>query len=206
MNRAEILQGIADVAREQLGWSGELSEEMRLVERLGLDSLRLLTLVVEIEDRFRVCLDEEVDAQIETVADLIENALISRPELAAHQALVSARVTRLRQEHFRPLLPYIQLGVSAGTFGGGPSTVFAGQGGRSDIDALAVWELKNLGLGNLLLHRKRTSELASAELEAELIQDRITAEVITAAADESSTLPSVRMSPRKIWARAPSMA
>jgi len=83
MSRAEILEGIADVAREQLGWSGELSEEMRLVERLGLDSLRLLTLVVEIEDRFRVCLDEEVDAQIETVADLIDAIGIKLAERTA---------------------------------------------------------------------------------------------------------------------------
>ena len=60
------------MAREQLGWNGEIREEMRLVEALGLDSLRMLTLVVEIEDRFRVCLDEDVDARIETVADLIE--------------------------------------------------------------------------------------------------------------------------------------
>jgi acyl carrier protein len=71
VTRAEILEGVACVAREQLGWNGELNEEMRLVESLGLDSLRILTLVVALEDRFRICLDDEAEVQVETVADLV---------------------------------------------------------------------------------------------------------------------------------------
>jgi len=71
-DRAEILAGIAQVARDKLGWTEPVREEMRLVESLGLDSIRVLTLVVEIEDRFRVCLDDSIDQQIETVSDLID--------------------------------------------------------------------------------------------------------------------------------------
>lgn len=67
----EILRGIADVARAHLGWEGVLSPEMSLAEVLALDSLRRLTLVVEVENRFRVCLEEEDEAAIETVADLV---------------------------------------------------------------------------------------------------------------------------------------
>ena len=70
--RSEILEGIAAIARDSLAWNGRLSGEMRLVEGIGLDSLRLLTLVVAVEDRFRICLDDEVDARIETVADLVD--------------------------------------------------------------------------------------------------------------------------------------
>lgn len=66
-----ILEGIAEVAREHVGWRGELAPEMRLVEDLRLDSLRLLTLAVEVENRFRVALDEEDEAEIETVGDLV---------------------------------------------------------------------------------------------------------------------------------------
>jgi acyl carrier protein len=40
------------------------------VEQLGLDSLKLLTLTIEIENHFRVCLDEEAEAEIVTVGDL----------------------------------------------------------------------------------------------------------------------------------------
>jgi len=71
MTDAEILAGVAAVAREHLGWAGALRPDMRLVEELQLDSLKLLTLAVEVENRFRVRLDETDDAGIVTVADLV---------------------------------------------------------------------------------------------------------------------------------------
>lgn len=67
-----ILQGISEVARLHLGWQGEdLSPEMRLVEDLRLDSVRLMTLAAEVENRFRIFLDEADEMAIETVADLV---------------------------------------------------------------------------------------------------------------------------------------
>ena len=78
-----ILDGIAEVARRHVDWQGELAPGMRLVEDLRLDSLRLLTLAIEVEDRFRVALDEEDEAAIETVGDLV--ALVGR-KLAAREA------------------------------------------------------------------------------------------------------------------------
>lgn len=71
MTRQTILDGVAIVAARHLGWKGELQPEMHLVEDLELDSLRLLTLAVEVENHFRVCLDEEDEAVIETVGDLV---------------------------------------------------------------------------------------------------------------------------------------
>lgn len=67
----EILTTIADLARDKLEFRGDLRPEMRLVEDLELDSIRLLTLATEIEDHFRICLDEDDEAAIETVADLV---------------------------------------------------------------------------------------------------------------------------------------
>ena len=66
-----ILSGIAEVARAHLGWEGILTPDLRLVEDLRLDSIRLLTLAAEVENRFRVLLDEADEAGIETVGDLI---------------------------------------------------------------------------------------------------------------------------------------
>jgi acyl carrier protein len=71
MNDATILDGIAQVARDHLGWQGPLTLEMRLVEDLRLDSIRLLTLAAEVENRFRVLLDEADEMAIQTVADLV---------------------------------------------------------------------------------------------------------------------------------------
>jgi acyl carrier protein len=71
MSEAEILAGVAEVARIHLGWTDPLKPEMRLVEDLRLDSIRLLTLAMEVENRFRVRLDELDEGGIETVGDLV---------------------------------------------------------------------------------------------------------------------------------------
>ncbi len=78
----EILDGIAAIAREHLGWEGELDPSMRLAD-LELDSLKSLTLVVEVENRFRVCLDPESEAAIGSVGDLVTTVrrLCAGPDL-----------------------------------------------------------------------------------------------------------------------------
>src|SRR5262249_11696063 len=68
------------------------------------------------------------------LADLIAQGLASRPELVANQALVHAALERLRQEQWRPLIPNLQVGLSAGGFGGGPNTFFGNFGDRTDFD------------------------------------------------------------------------
>ena len=71
MTDEQVLAGIAEVARVHLGYEGPLQLEMRLVEDLSLDSLKQLTLAVEVENRFRIRLDPERDHELETVADLV---------------------------------------------------------------------------------------------------------------------------------------
>lgn len=70
MTHTEIVAGIAEVARRHLGWRGEIDESQRLIEDLGLDSIRLLVLAAEVENRFRVALSPADDARIRTVGDL----------------------------------------------------------------------------------------------------------------------------------------
>jgi acyl carrier protein len=76
MTRSEILAGVAAVAREHLDWRGPVEPAMRLVEDLELDSLRRLTLAVEVENLFRVKLEPEDEAGLETLGDLV--ALVER--------------------------------------------------------------------------------------------------------------------------------
>ncbi len=70
-DEAAILAGISEVARLHLGWEGPLTADMRLVEDLRLDSIRLLTLAAEVENRFRIFLDELDEGAIETIGDLV---------------------------------------------------------------------------------------------------------------------------------------
>lgn len=76
MERAAILEGIAAAARKELAFSGELRPELRLVEDLKLDSIRLLSLAMAVEDHFRIALDEGDEGGIATVGDLI--AIVER--------------------------------------------------------------------------------------------------------------------------------
>jgi outer membrane protein TolC len=111
---------------------------------------------------------------------LLAQGIASRPEMAEHQTLVAATVERLRQEHWRPWLPTVQVGMSAGGFGGGENSFFGNFGGRADFDALLVWELQNLGFGNRALQRERTSQLLQAHLSAEAIRDTIASQIARA--------------------------
>jgi acyl carrier protein len=71
MTRSEILAEIEAVACEHVGFDGRLRENQRLVEDLELDSIKVLTLVVEIENRFRIVLEPEVESEVVTVGDLV---------------------------------------------------------------------------------------------------------------------------------------
>ncbi len=72
VTEAEILDGVLDVARTHLNWTGPVSRDMPLVETFNLDSLRQLTLVIEVENRFRVRLDDQDEASLGTVGDLLD--------------------------------------------------------------------------------------------------------------------------------------
>lgn len=112
--------------------------------------------------------------------DLLAQGIASRPELAEHQALIQATLERLKQEHWRPWLPTMQVGLSAGGFGGGEGAFFGRFGDRTDFDALMVWELRNLGFGNQALKRDRASQHLQAQLTAEQLRDTIASQIARA--------------------------
>ena len=71
LSEAEIVDQLRMIVRQKLEYEGELRPEMHLVEDLELDSIRLLTLAMEVEDHFRVRIGEEDEAGIDTVGDLV---------------------------------------------------------------------------------------------------------------------------------------
>ena len=58
----QLLGLIQEVAEQHLGHTGTLTPDTRIVEALSLDSVRLLTLVVELENRLELCLDDVKEA------------------------------------------------------------------------------------------------------------------------------------------------
>ncbi len=69
---AALLTGIEDVARRHLAWTGALTRDMPLVETFELDSVKQLTLLIELENRFRIRLDDQDEASLATVGDLVD--------------------------------------------------------------------------------------------------------------------------------------
>ncbi|HJN76796.1 MAG TPA: phosphopantetheine-binding protein [Myxococcota bacterium] len=76
MSEDDVLEGVRSVAREHLDHEGELVLSTRLAEALELDSIRMLTLVVELENHFDICLEEGDEEGVETVGDLVAVLLL----------------------------------------------------------------------------------------------------------------------------------
>ena len=72
MTERDVLAEVRQLAADGLELDVDLAPESRLVEDLGLDSLRLQGLAIEVENHFRIRLDAEDDESIATVSDLVE--------------------------------------------------------------------------------------------------------------------------------------
>jgi acyl carrier protein len=68
----EVFKEIQRVAREELEYRGEISPAQRLKEDLQLDSVAMIVVATQLENRFRVMLKEEDAGQIATVDDLVQ--------------------------------------------------------------------------------------------------------------------------------------
>lgn len=68
---SKILEGIREVARIHLGIQEPITLETPLVEAWRLDSLRMLTLVAELENHFKIILEEGDEQGLHRVEDLV---------------------------------------------------------------------------------------------------------------------------------------
>lgn len=87
---------------------------------------------------------------------------------------------RIQQEQWRPWLPRMFVGYGAGGFGGGRNSDMQDFEIRGDLDVLAVWQVRNMGLGNGALQRERASQNRQARMQFEWIRDQVIAEVAQA--------------------------
>jgi len=71
-SQEEILTQVFEVLAPRVKEGEALSEDMELVGDLGLDSVQVLDLLLEIEDRFDVSIPLNILPDIRTVKDLSE--------------------------------------------------------------------------------------------------------------------------------------
>jgi outer membrane protein TolC len=156
-----------------------------LAQLLNLDpSIRLVTGDIPLQ------VVQFIDPKI-PLPKLLEIAEQNHPAIQAASAAIRASQVRVRQETVRPLLPILWMGFSAGDFGGGAVSTTSGNvfnphtgnpdlvtinnalgqtipkfgkiAGRVDVDVIAYWQLRNMGLGNLALIRERRAQRNQAE-------------------------------------------
>jgi len=195
-NAEELVRLTGDFARSGAGLEADAARaraelaDRRRVLLMAQEEVRVvsaeLVRVLRLDPNVVLSTAEQRPVQVEVVSeeltadDLVAQGLSRRPELAQYQALVCESLRRMQQENWRPWLPNLHLGASGGNFGGGTGGFLGNNSGRADFDALAVWQLRNLGLGNDALQRERRSQYRQANLAYAQVRDRVAADVITA--------------------------
>jgi outer membrane protein TolC len=126
----------------------------------------------------------------EPIEDLVRVAVQNRPEVASRRELVGAAEALLHREKARPFLPNLYVLspstttglLAAGNFSAGANNLLNNNGPRQDIEVAAVWQLQNVGLGNVGLIRQRRAEQDIAAIELTRIIFRVKAEISEAEA------------------------
>ena len=72
MSRTDIFQGVQRVVQQHLRVDLPIKLETDIQRDLRLDSIQRLTLVVELENHFRVCFDPSDEVGIETFHDVVD--------------------------------------------------------------------------------------------------------------------------------------
>lgn len=111
---------------------------------------------------------------------LVAKALQQRPEISESRQLIAEACERLRREQYAPLVPSVLLGMSYGGLGGGLGGNLDNYGDRLDADAVAFWEIRNLGLGERAARREANARIDQARARELAELDRVAREVVEA--------------------------
>jgi acyl carrier protein len=69
----EILRGLAEIVNEVAGVeTSEITPEKSFVDELDIDSLSMVEIAVQVEDRFGVKVPDDVLANLKTVGDAVD--------------------------------------------------------------------------------------------------------------------------------------
>ncbi|MDB5391036.1 MAG: Outer rane efflux protein [Planctomycetaceae bacterium] len=112
-----------------------------------------------------------------SAAEFVSTGLSRRPELAEQKQLVCEATERLRREKYAPLVPSVLLGMSYGGMGGGLGNSITNTGSRWDADAVASWEIRNMGFGERAARNETSSLVRQTQMRELALLDRVAREV-----------------------------
>lgn len=176
-------------AREQLKVSGvELARVLHLASTIELapqdSGLASLTLV-------------ETNA---TAVRLINQALVSRPELKQGDAVLAAARENHNGAVYGPLIPSLTAQAFGGGLGGGPDGGPTHFGAEGDYLVGLTWRIGPGGLFDPGRVRTHQARVAQAELSETKMRDDISAQVVTALTRVQSLADQIELSQGKLTA------
>lgn len=181
------------------------NDVLRAEEQAQLASTRLAT-QLRFDPSQRITLDEPAAIPISlvplerTAAELVSEGLSRRSEVSEHRALVNEAVARLKREKLAPLLPSVLLGFSYNGVSGGIGTNFSPLKDRFDADAVAYWELRNLGYGDRAAQSEACARIEQARWREVGALDRIAREIIEAHTRITSRVQQVALAEQAVKA------
>ncbi len=201
---AQAGQGLqADADRMATELAIRKNDVIRADESIAVASVRLAE-VASFDFATRLVPIESMVIPIELVPDtqdrqgLIAIGLSNRPELKEAGCLVAEAVERLQREKYAPLLPSVLLGMSYSGFGGGLGDHIGSVHDRADFDALAVWEVRNLGFGEQTARDTVRTQIEQRRWDHVRLMDRVAREVAEAAVQVESRRQQIHVSEEAI--------
>lgn len=192
-------QGLrADAERAGTERALRRNELLRAEEEATVASARLATLV-RLNPAERLTPAELIPVRLELVdptcepRSLVADALGRRPELRQQKALVAEAVERLQREKYAPLVPSVLIGASYSGFGGGLGDRVGNFNDRADFDAMAVWEVRNLGFGERAARNEASARIEQARFRELRIMDEVAREVVEAHAQVAARAPQIEI-------------
>ena len=156
------------------------ARERQLVASTRLARVLSIPMTSSMLPQDTVAIPLDMMPQSSTEPALISTGLATRPELKESQALVAAACEAYKREKYAPFVPSVLLGFSSTSFGGGLGSNADNFGGRYDVDAMMVWEMRNLGFGENAARRERTAQVQQATFAKLRIMDQVAQEVAEA--------------------------
>jgi outer membrane protein TolC len=175
---ADLEQQAAQARQEWRVQSANLTQVLRLDPRAVVEPLEHDHAQITLIDPGR-SLDE-----------LMPVALMNRPELESHKALVEAAVATIRREKARFYTPQLLLNgfqtpaelLQAGIFGLGPNNTLNQWRGRDDFSIQPIWQFEACGLGNLARIKGQRARQSQEIIDFWKAQDSVAADVTRASA------------------------
>lgn len=173
----------ADADRAATEYSIRQNDVVRAEEEIQVASARVVQLL---NDDPNVALRplEPAIAPVELVPldtslqTLLPTGLTNRPELSEASHLVGEAVHRYRLEKTSPWLPNVLMGTSYAAFGGGPGSQIDNTDGRFDLDAIAYWQVRGLGIGEYAARKEARARYDQTRFEQIRVMNDVAREIV----------------------------